>query len=296
MNDLITPGKALGYSEMFVDFLSGKDSARHFYASAGIEEVAAGLDGLDYNREKLVEILKRQNRSYGASNATIENIHLLRDKKALCAFAGQQAILFGGPFLIILKALSIIKTAQSYSKRLSRPVVPMFWMAGDDHDFEEVNHTWLINREGEPVRIAYGSAPEIERPMAETTFADGDELERAKEMLRTALGDTDFTPDLHQAIERAYRTGATFVEAFAGFMTYLTGRFGLVLFSPGDPEVKKFAAPFFLDILDRQQDLHTIITTTNQHIEQHGYHLQVQKKDNATHLFCNLNGRRPVMR
>ncbi|MEW5993682.1 MAG: bacillithiol biosynthesis BshC, partial [Candidatus Zixiibacteriota bacterium] len=65
---------------------------------------------------------------------------------------------------------------------------------------------------------------------------------------------------------------------------------------PGDPEVKKFAAPFFLDILDRQQDLHTIITTTNQHIEQHGYHLQVQKKDNATHLFCNLNGRRPVMR
>jgi bacillithiol biosynthesis cysteine-adding enzyme BshC len=79
-------------------------------------------------------------------------------------------------------------------------------------------------------------------------------------------------------------------------MATLTRDFGLILFSPGDAEVKQHAVPFFQTLLDKQDELHTIITTTNDHVQEQGYHIQVEKKDNASHLFFNLDGRKPVMR
>lgn len=198
--------------------------------------------------------------------------------------------------MIIIKALAIAKAACRYSEQLNRPVVPVFWIAGDDHNFEEVNHTCVLDRRGEPVRISYEAPPAVELPTAEIRFSDEAELKKTKEALKEALGDTDFTPELYDLIDRSYTPDETFVTAFGKLMARLTGQFGLILFSPGDPEVKSLATPFFREILKRQDELHTVITTTNRRIQQHGYHLQVQKKDNATHMFWNLDGRRPVRR
>jgi len=296
MSDLVMPGKSLGYSDIYLDFLAGQDSARRFFPAASIEDVAIGLDTVSYDREQIVAALERQNRLFGASDETFANIEKLKDKKALCAFTSQQACLFGGPLLIIIKALAIVKAAHRYSEQLKRPVVPVFWIAGDDHDFEEVNHTYMLNHKGEPVKIIYGTPPKVELPTAEIKFSDKAELEKAKEAFKTTLGDTDFTPNLYDLIDSSYTSDSTFVSAFGKLMASLTSKFGLILFSPGDPAVKKLAAPFFMDILNKQDELHDVITATNQHIERQGYHLQVQKKDNSTHLFLNLDGRRPITR
>ncbi len=296
MTRLIPPSKSLGYSDIFLDFLAGGDTARHLYRAAGVEEVAAALDRLNYDRDTMAAVLRSQNSSFGASEQALANIERLVDHRAVCVFAGQQACLFGGPLLIVLKALGVAKAAQCYERQLHRPVIPVFWIAGDDHDFDEVNHTWLLDRAGEPVRISYETGPQAELPIAEIRITDADELGRAREAMQSVLGDTDFTPALFELVAAAYHPQATFVEAFGRLMARLTAPFGLVLFCPGDATVKRHATSFFLDILDRQSELHRIIATTNQHIEGHGYHLQVQKKDNATHLFCNLDGRRPVMR
>ena len=296
MSDLIVPGKSLGYSDIYLDFLKAQNSARHFFPAAGIEDVAVGLDAVSYDREEIAAVLERQNRAFGVSNETFANIEKLKDKKALCAFTSQQACLFGGPLLIIIKALAIVKAARRYSEQLNRPVVPVFWIAGDDHDFEEVNHTCVLDRQGETVRISYKTPPAVELPTAEIRFSDEAELEKAKGALKTALGDTDFTPELYDLIDSSYTPDSTFVTAFGKLMARLTGQFGLILFSPGDPAVKRLAAPFFTEILNKQDELHHVITTTNRLIERHGYHLQVQKKDNATHMFWNLDGRKPVTR
>lgn len=296
MTDLVTPSRSLGYSGIFLDFLAGKDSARQFFSARRIEDVASRLDVLSYDRERIAAILERQNRAFGASDDTFANIEKLKEKRALCAFTSQQACLFGGPLLIIIKALAIAKAARRYSEQLNRPVVPVFWIAGDDHDFEEVNHTYVLDRQGETARISYETPPAVELPTAEIRFSDVAELEKVKGALKAVLGDTDFTPELYDLIDSSYTTDSTFVTAFGKLVARLTGQFGLILFSPGDPAVKKSAAPFFTEILNKQDELHNVITTTNRHIERHGYHLQVQKKDNVTHLFYNLDGRRPVTR
>ncbi|MFQ6007366.1 MAG: bacillithiol biosynthesis cysteine-adding enzyme BshC [Candidatus Zixiibacteriota bacterium] len=296
MTDLITPSKTMGYSDIYLDFITGQYSATHFFSSKTIKEVAAKLDAVSYDREWISAILERQNRLFDTSDATFENIEKLKDEKTLCAFAGQQVVLFGGPLLIMIKALTVVKAAHLYSEQLQRPVVPIFWMAADDHDFAEINHTWVLNRQGDLEKISYDTPPKAELPASEITFADVSELERAQEALKTVLGVTEFTPELYRLLQNCYTPKDTFVTAFGKLMAFLTRDLGLILFSPGDAEVKQHAAPFFQTVLDMQDELHTVITTTNHHVQEHGYHIQVEKKDNASHLFFNLDGRKPIMR
>lgn len=295
MKDRITPSKALGYPDLYVDFVSEAESAGRFFLAPGLARVAHHLDGQAYDRHLLVDILTRQNRSYGASEATIASIERLRDPRTLCVFAGQQACLFGGPLLILYKAIGITKMARDLSARLERTVIPVFWIAGDDHDFEEVNHTWVLSRQAEPVMVSYSSAPAHELPTAEIAFADEAELRRAKDALADALGETDFTQDLYDLIERCYTSADTFVSAFARLMAVLTQKDGLVLFSPGDADVKRHAVGFFEAILDKHRRIHELLGRTNQEILQSGYHVQVEKHDEAVFMFCNQNGRKPIL-
>ncbi|MBU8934662.1 MAG: bacillithiol biosynthesis cysteine-adding enzyme BshC [candidate division Zixibacteria bacterium] len=296
MVELVNPNSSLGYSRLYLDQVSGNSEALHFYAGQSLEEVADSLDGINYPRDAVADLLETQNRSYGCSQATFDNIDKLRDSGTLCVFSGQQAGLFGGPMLVIFKALAIVKACRKYAKTLNRPVVPMFWIAADDHDFAEVNHTFILDHGSEVCRVSYDGVRDLELPMGETSLSDVDALDRARQQLREELGDSDFTDDLYSLIDRCYTTEDTFVSAFAKLMTALVGEYGLVLFSPSDPKAKQLAVPLFEQILHKQDELHGQLNAANREIVDSGYHLQVEKKPEAVHLFLNREGRRPILR
>ncbi len=295
-NDLITPGRKLGYSNLYLDFLNGSDSARRFFPSSDIQQIASLLDASSYNREAISTILERQNRQFGASDATLGNISVIGEKNALCVFSGQQAGLFGGPMLVIFKALGIIKQAKLYAEQLNRPVVPIFWIAGDDHDFEEVNHTYLLSREGKIVSVAYETTPERALPVSQIELSDTNALESAISLLEDTLGHTDFSDELYALLRQSYRPEETMVSAFGKMMTHLLGRYGLVLFNPDDAEAKTLAAPLFKMIVKKQDDISERLSTANREIVTAGYHLQVEKSEDAVYLFYNNGGRRPITR
>ena len=173
----------------------------------------------------------------------------------MCVFTGQQAGFLGGPLLTLVKAIATVKAAALYSEQLGRPVVPIFWIAGDDHDFEEANHTWVLDRKGEPCKIAYTTSPEKEISTASIHLSDQDELSRAIELLKECLGETDFTPELFAMVDRCYTSEDTLSTAFGKFMAALMRDTGLVMFCPNDDEVKLHATPFFETIISRHDDL-----------------------------------------
>lgn len=294
MNQLITPSNKLGYSEIYLDFITGADKAKPFYPAGSITEVADQCDHLSYPREAIADILIEQNKAYNASEKTFANIERLRQPQTVTVFSGQQAGLFGGSLLILIKALALVKAAEQYEKELNRPVVPVFWIAGDDHDYEEVNHTFVLDRSSELVKTVYDTVPEVELPTAELMFSDKDALMNAKQTLKETLGDTDFTAELYELLDTCYTTDDTYVTAFGKLMAALTKEYGLVFFSPGDPSAKKLAVPFLKGIIEQADELHSRLNKANDQIEQTGYHLQVEKKDNSAHLFYNYNGRKPL--
>ena len=295
-NRLIPASKALGYSDIYLDFVAGNDPPLYLYLGADNESVARRLDIFPHDRDRMAQILSRQNTAFGASGRAHENIAKLTDPRTVCVFAGQQAGFLGGPLFTIIKAVAVVQAAKKYEQELGRPVVPMFWIAGDDHDFEEVNHTYLLNRSAEPCRIGYATPPENEVSTAAITFSDVEALDRARQCMRECLGDTDFTPRLYEIIDAAYAPGETFVSAFGRLMAALTAELGVVLFSPADPDVKRYAVPFFLDVLTKQDELCSVINEINREIAGLGYDIQVAKKECATHLFCDLDGRKPIHR
>ncbi len=287
----------MGYTQFYLDFLADVPSARNLFLSDNLDDVVAALDRKQFDRAGLGEILERQNRAFGAADQALDNIRLFRnDPRSLCVFCGQQAVLFGGPLLVIHKAIGIIKSAKALSQRFDRPVVPIFWIAADDHDLDEVNHTVLLDRTTTPATVRYETKPPQPVPVSEILFSDGPELERVKEEMWAVLGETEFTPELRQMIDKCYTTADSFVSAFGKLLAALLSSHGLVLFSPGDKDVKARMLPFFQRIVDNQDELHALLGASNQGIVEAGYHLQVSTAPEKAHIFINDAGREPIHR
>ena len=71
-----------------------------------------------------------------------ENIEAFRKEDSVVVIGGQQAGLLTGPLYTIHKVISIIKLAEEQEKALGKKVIPVFWIAGEDHDLAEVNHVY----------------------------------------------------------------------------------------------------------------------------------------------------------
>ncbi|MBI5266888.1 MAG: bacillithiol biosynthesis cysteine-adding enzyme BshC [candidate division Zixibacteria bacterium] len=291
---LIPSSKQLGYSDLYLDVLAEKPSAGAFFHAKDPAAVARAIDHATYPRRELVDILTRQNRQFHGDDSVFRSLTSLAVPGSMCVFSGQQAGLFTGPMLVVVKALALVKLARAYSLKLNRSVVPIFWIAGDDHDFDEIANTWVLNQQSELVEIKYGARPEQELPVGDIVLSNHAELDRVKDLYTGQFGRTDFTEQLRKLVDRSYTPEDTFVSSFGKMLAGLTAGTGLVLFNPCDAEVKSLAVPFFEQVIDRQDELHKTLASSNKAIEEAGYHLQVTAKDHSAHLFRNINGRKPV--
>src|SRR5580704_16945628 len=133
-------------SKLFIQFLDNFPSVKQFYGHPPtIQAVKKTAQSLDYPRERRAEvaaILAEQNAAFGAGEGTRENLDRLA-KGAIAVVSGQQVGLFGGPAYAVYKAVSAIQIAQELT-RAGVDAVPVFWMATEDHDLDEVRtSTWF---------------------------------------------------------------------------------------------------------------------------------------------------------
>jgi len=292
--ELIDASAQLGYPTISIDYLKHKESACKLYSTSSMAESAKLLTALNYDRSFLVNILNKQNKNYRADQLTFTNIEKLRDSNTLCVVTAHQAIFFGGPLFIVLKALATVKLAHKLSNELKLNVVPIFWIDGDDHDFAEANHTWLLDKAGNPINISYNAALEHPDSIGNIKF-EQKELFQAQQALRDALGETDFTPDVQTLFNQSYSAGRSMTEAFGLFMASLTQSLGLIYFCPTDTELKTHAIPFFKSLITMQSEFHIRENAANESIVSAGYRLQSEKKSDVTHLFfLSAQGRVPI--
>src|SRR5438309_4539789 len=168
----------------------------------------------------------------------------------LVVTTGQQPGLFTGPLYTVYKALSAIALARRLERERRVPVVPVFWVAGDDHDFAEANHTWFLNAGGDLVQIVLreraADAPLV--PVAREPC--GPEIVAALAQLRDGTPETEFKGGVIAWLERSYRPEATRADAFAGTLDSLLAPRGLVVLRAYDASAKRVAAPWMLEGLD----------------------------------------------
>jgi bacillithiol synthase len=278
---------------LFTDFLSYQSNLHPFYPHSPffaewLRDEASAVRYEAQRRERVAAILDRQNNGWGASAAVTNNINRLRHG-ALAVVTGQQVGLFGGPLFAIYKALTAVKLAD-LATRSGVDCVPVFWLATEDHDLAEVNHTFFPGIEGlQKLTVPSHSVPDA--PVGTVTF--GEEILPITESAAAVLGDTPVT----QALRESYRPGETFGSAFARLFARLFADWGVILLDASDPELHLIAGPIYRAALERAPELDEALLARGKELETAGYHQQVKVTPSSTLLFTRRDGARvPVHR
>jgi bacillithiol biosynthesis cysteine-adding enzyme BshC len=189
------------------------------------------------------------------SEARAGAVARLREPGALVVTTGQQPGLFTGPLYTVHKALSAAALARVLERRWERPVVPVFWLASDDHDFAEASQASWVGPDGSLVTAALPARPPEAplTPMYRQPLGDG--VRDALAALEAGLPPSEFREPTLEWLRRHYRAEATVAGAFAGALAELLSPAGIVCLDSAHPAVKRAAAPLIVHALELAADL-----------------------------------------
>lgn len=217
-----------------------------------------------------------------AEGAARGELDRLFGPNALCVTTGQQPGLFTGPLYTVYKALSCAALARALERTVGRPVVPVFWVAGDDHDFAEAGHCHVLTSGNEVRRIALPPRP-ADAPL---TPLYREPLGPAVEELLGALREETPPSEFHDAafgwLSRAYHPDANLAQAFATALAALLGRFGVVVFQPTHQAAKRVMAPLLARALADADALEAALVARAGELERAGHPATVPVGDGAT--------------
>src|SRR5947208_787698 len=169
--------------------------------------------------------------------------------EVLVVTTGQQPALFTGPLYTFHKALSAIALAERLERERGVPIVPVFWVAGDDHDFAEANHAWVLGADGEAVKIVLRERPHEAPQLPLFRERCGAEIAAALDALKAALPDSEFRPAPLAWLEQSYRSDTNLADAAAEAINATLASRGLAVFRAHDRSAKRAAAPWILRAL-----------------------------------------------
>jgi bacillithiol biosynthesis cysteine-adding enzyme BshC len=287
-------------SKLFLDYLRDPVALRHFYPEAVKHHYDLPgrrdrvLANYKTDRARLCAALDRTNRAWGASEKTLQHIARLNEPDCVTVVTGQQAGLFCGPLYTVYKALSAIKLAECLTQRGAN-AVPVFWIASEDHDFEEIAPAEFINRDCQLGRVSVAS--EIHRDGLPVGRVRLDETisDIVDELLRS-LPQTEFAVELRSLLHESYSPQRSVSDSFARLLARLTAARGLILLDPLDADLKQMAAPLYTEAAHRAGDIAAAIMSRSRELETAGYHAQVTPSENSFPLFLHdENGARQAL-
>ena len=235
-------------------------------------------------RSRLAAALRQYNASIGNTTFANEAIDALEDDRTLAVVGGQQAGLFTGQLLVLYKAITIIRTAREAERRLGRRVVPVFWIAGEDHDFDEVNHIYSLSGELQVQKLKIdhpnGSKNAISRlPIDAAAWED------ALRQLDESLMDTEFKPQLMAQLREITGASKTLTDSFARIMVQLFGRYGLVLLDSDAQEIRALEGDMFASLISCNDEIEHALFAAKRNIENLGYEAQADVQHGCANLF-----------
>ena len=229
----------------------------------------------------LADALDAQSRAFGAGPATLANIAKLR-AGARAIVTGQQVGLFGGPLLTLLKAATAIARAKQATTETGVEHVPIFWLATEDHDLEEVDQVSLLSKNAvETLRL---NAKAHAAPVGNISFdvSINALLDRASELLHHApICDLLRECYAHQPDKAA----PTFAGAFARLMTRLFAGHGLIVMDASGCDFHALGASTLRFAIEHAEELEAALLARSVELEAAGYHAQVLVKPGSSLLF-----------
>jgi len=284
----------LPFSRLFRDYVDGSDKIFRYFSSALPNRVELAKSAQEFtfsgDRNQAVKLLLEYNQGFDPPKKTIQQIKFLEDPDTLVVATGQQVSLLGGPLFTIYKTITAILSAKKLEEDTGRKVIPVFWLADEDHDIEEVSLVKLI-QQNQSAELKYRHQDYQYNPPAAGSIVLGDEYERFKKEFLDQLTETDFTERLINKIESFYSSERTFSESFGRWLLSIFEDHGLVLAGSYHKSIKEYSKELLITAVEKQHEISTQLDETTYELIDSGYHGQVDV--NPSNLFYyNDEGRR----
>jgi bacillithiol biosynthesis cysteine-adding enzyme BshC len=242
-----------GHQNLFLDYLYEFENVSDFYTYdfRNRENYLKIFKNISENRRNLLpdisSVISGQYSLLAPSELTENNIKRLSDKKTLAIVTGQQLGILGGPLYTFYKIITVIKLSRFLSERYDDyNFVPVFWLEGDDHDFNEVRSINIIDEGNSLFTVGYKE--EIEEDDSKQSVGlkiFDDSINEFFNNLSKGLKDTEFKSPLIEQLKDFYKEGKSFKEAFKDLIFNYFDEYGLIIFDPQDTEVKRLLKPIF---------------------------------------------------
>jgi bacillithiol biosynthesis cysteine-adding enzyme BshC len=275
------------FTSLVEDYLAQVEALRELYGFtpdlSGLRQAAEQRTFDPASRLTLCTALAEQYKGMALPDAVRDNLSALRRPDALTITTGHQLCLFGGPLYVTFKILNAVRLARTMSANLGRPVLPVFWMATEDHDRAEIDHTYFNGHKLHWQGRDGGAVGEL-------LLKDiGPVVEEAIALLGTGAQ----AGELAALLRDAYRPEHTLAKATRHFVNALFGRFGVLIVDGDDPALKQRFVPHMREELLNQVVQRTV-AHANAKLAQH-YTVQAHAREiNLFHL-CPGHRRRIVL-
>jgi bacillithiol biosynthesis cysteine-adding enzyme BshC len=268
--------KTNSFSKSFLDYISGNEKLKEFHNGLPTKEnLRAQIDKRNFNdsnRSKLHEVLKKQYEGLEISEVLSSHLNLLENKTTFTITTGHQLNIFTGPLYFIYKIVTVIKACKEMKESYPEfDFVPIYWMASEDHDFDEISY------------FRYGGKKF--QWQTEQTGAVGHF--NPKEL----KGIIEEFPGIPVFFQDAYQTSKTLAEAVRKYVNHLFGDSGLVVIDADDKRCKSlFRDVINADIFDHIP--HQKVSKTSTRLNDLGYKAQVYPREiNFFYLKGNIRNR-----
>ncbi|WP_254281632.1 bacillithiol biosynthesis cysteine-adding enzyme BshC [Exiguobacterium aurantiacum] len=227
-----------------------------------LEARASELEGRSYpHLESLAGILRAQQTVHGPLSDVLDSkLDALAKGEAFTIVTGQQVGVFGGPLFAVYKLLTVLKRAKQAEAVLGKPVIPIFWMATEDHDFAEINHVYAPQPLSRQLRKeALSTVPLAGKASVGELEFDRLKIELVQMLQRLFVSETEtvHTATLYHELVVLLQASHSFAQFFGKMMRRFVGN-DFLLFDPHQPDVRRLEREAFKQLIVQHDRLHEV--------------------------------------
>mgnify|MGYP001171390009 FL=1 len=247
-----------------------------------------------FQRDQLVDILKMKNAAWGAGQETLERIKELKNPDTVVVVGGQQAGLLTGPLYTINKIISILQFAEKQERALGVPVLPVFWIAGEDHDYEEINHIYLPQKD--KLKKFTFNQPVYKKTPISQVLLDKKRLKKWLDQLFAELPETVHTEEIHHMVTKAAVQSESFTDFFAILIHALFQEEGIILLDAADERIRRIENGYFIRLIENNQKITRAVFETYGQLLEKGYSPTFDPEPADGHLFYHWDNERILLK
>jgi bacillithiol synthase len=265
------------FSGLINAYLKKENKLHNFYSyfpdQEGFEK-AINNRKYAFNRNLLADAIIQQNVTAGvdASEKVSSNIELLRKENTFTVTTGHQLCIFTGPLYFIYKIISTINLSEELKKQHpEKDFVPVFWMASEDHDFQEVNHINLFNK-----KLSWNPEHAVKGPVGKYSTST---LFGILEEVKLLIGEGENAQKLYDLLRSAYSKTNTLSEATRFFVNELFNEWGLLCIDGDEKLLKEALKPIMIDDIFNKSS-NKLVNKSIEQLNEHGIHkIQVTPRE-----------------